>query len=183
MCCVTVSLTQSPTLPPPFKFKRGWKFCHWFALGYLLMLVPNTDGTYIFPTYGPATSVSAGNNRVDSKVSDMWRDMFNVLLEMSDTYLDDEDSSGTLKRINEDLRSHNGKKLAQRLMSDSSAAGFAQVYRGGWLVNHAHTVFDYIVGTALMDTRCAKTLAGWFCKCCVNSCLSRCVSASRLSFM
>jgi hypothetical protein len=69
-------------------------------------------------------------------------------------------------RINPSLTSHHGKKGANQEMAESDVGGFAQIFRAGWEVKTAHSVFDYIMGTVNLMKSAGKSLAGWSFKYC-----------------
>lgn len=142
----------------------GWMQCQYFALAYLLIMVVNATD-FLFPTFGPLSVAVNDDDKVDSRVSKLWRDTFRVILQVYENYrdlFDDEaDFDAAIGAMNSKLGSHHAKKGANVKMSDSPAAGFAQIFRTGWLVAAAHSVFDYIYGTYKMDTVSGKAIAGW----------------------
>lgn len=134
-------------------------------------MVPGA-GDFLFPTYGPI-ALKEKDGKVDSKVSDTWSAAFETILSLHGQYENLVDSSDgdedflvmaatSVGSINSRLGSHHGKKGANVAMSGSTgAAGLPQIFRSGWEVRAAHSLFDYIFGTCKMDTESGKVLAGW----------------------
>jgi len=114
-------------------------------------------GDFVFPTFGPVSMREGHDEQVESRASELWTKAFDSLLELYDSYGDLLD-----QRLNSKLGSHHAKKGANVAMSDTAAAGFPQIFRTGWEVRTAHSVFDYIFGTLAMDTKAAKSSAKWF---------------------
>ncbi len=161
----------------------GWYQCFYTAMAYLFIMVGNRSSEFVFPTYGPIAVKDSGddNDSSSSKVSDRWSKAFDSLLDLHEQYMgltqrddcEEGESQGDLppvgsprfhellKEINKELGSHHGKKGANMKMAESPAAGVPQCYRSGWMTRSIGTLFDYIIGTIIMDVKCGKVLAGW----------------------
>jgi hypothetical protein len=125
-------------------------------------MVPNKGSPWIFKNYGPATQRKSKNDKIESRVSEMWCDSYKTIVDVCQQYGDKDSDYEHLSAINPALGAHNAKKRAHMDMADSAAtAGLPQIFRTGWDVKMAHTLFDYIVGTKKMDTQAGKKMAGW----------------------
>lgn len=129
-------------------------------MAYHLVMVDTSAGDFLFPTFG-AAAVKESLEKVDSQVSKLWSDIFAVIVDLYEAYTEEGGEDSDLGPLNVKLGAHNGKKGANAIMSDSPAAGFPQIDRSGWVLQQAHTIFDYVYGTVKMDTKSAKVLAGW----------------------
>ena len=64
--------------------------------------------------------------------------------------------------LNPNLTSHCGKKYAAQFMGETTCLSpLATVFRCGWEMRNVHTLFDYLVSSAVNDRKSAKVLANW----------------------
>jgi hypothetical protein len=63
--------------------------------------------------------------------------------------------------VNNRLGAHSGKKKGLNDMGSSSLKTLPIIFRAGWEMRNAHTLFDYIVKQLKHDIDAAKVCAGW----------------------
>jgi hypothetical protein len=104
----------------------------YFSLLYHV-LMNTVSGTLVCPAYADAT-LQGKKEVCESQASPTLKTIANV----------------PHFQLNAKLTSHNGKKGSNQKMAESSAiSGLPQIYRSGWTVNNVHTLFDYVLGSAV----------------------------------
>lgn len=111
--------------------KDNWKQCQYWIYAYMFAMVDSTNSEFIFPRYGPI-ALREKDEKIESKVSDLWTTQYKVILDLYDSYNsedDDEFDDSLVGQLNLNLTSYHGKKGANVTMSDSPAAGLKQIFR------------------------------------------------------
>ena len=127
---------------------------YYFSLFYRIIMVADDDD-FIFPEFARKARKQT-EAKSDSRVSSMWSAYF------ADLY---KSFACLSEKINQTLTSHCHKKGASQLMAETpSVSGLAQIFRTGWEVRGFHTIFDYIVGSTVMQQQAGKAMSGWTAK-------------------
>ena len=127
---------------------------YYFSLGYRIVVIGDDDD-HIFPGFGKRAE-NQTEAKSDSKVSSLWSSQF------SDLY---KSFVCLSEKMNIHLTSHCHKKGASQLMAETpSVSGLAQIFRTGWEVRGFHSIFDYIVGSPVMQHQAGKAMSGWTAK-------------------
>ena len=114
------------------------------------------DSDYIFPDFAKRALKKQTESKSDSKVSSLWSSYF------TDVY---KSFVGLASKMNKALTSHCHKKGASQLMAETpGVSGLAQIFRTGWEVRGFHSIFDYIVGSTVMQHQAGKAMSGWTAK-------------------
>lgn len=120
------------------------------------------ESDLLFPRFGLMALKERNDNKIDSKVSELWTSTYLQLVHMSESLKERAaGSSDDVTVLNAKLSSHHAKKGASVTLSNSRACGLPQIFRAGWEVRNVHSLFDYIHGTKQMDRESAKALANW----------------------
>lgn len=149
-----------------FPHATDWERDFYFSGAYFMAL--STDGSdYMFPTYAMEANKMDKTNRNNSTgVSALWKRQLLAIFDVSvrakavfellvQTELLQENYSFT-----PGLCSHSAKKYSVRTMGQHLTAIYI-IFRAGWKVENAHTLFDYLTRSTHHDIKAAKTCAGW----------------------
>ena len=94
-----------------------------------------------------------------SKVSSKWQEIFKEFFLLCFYYVSehsDAASVGPMMDLNPNLTSHCGKKYAAQFMGETTCLSpLATVFRCGWEMRNVHTLFDYLVSSAVNDRKSA----------------------------
>ena len=144
----------------------SWQLDWYFSNAVLLgMIGPDTeDCGFVFPAYGKRAIKEDSRNKINSSgVSSLWTDKYKEMVEHFETVSD------KIASLSDDLRcktvalthtfqtisSHAGKKYAVQAMG-STLKVVQIIFRAGWDVRNAHTLFDYLQREAVHDLEAAK---------------------------
>ena len=137
-----------------YPHRKSFLQCIYFSLFYRIVMLGD-DGDYIFPEFANKAA-NQSESKSDSKVSSLWSSYF------SDIY---QSFVCLSHKLNTKLTSHCHKKGASQLMAETPAvSGLAQIFRTGWEVRGFHSIFDYIVGSTVMQQQAGKAISGWTAK-------------------
>ena len=153
-----------------------WQLDWYFSNAVLLAVAGVTNQSdYVCPTYGArADKEDKRKKKNSSGVSSLWTEKFKVIVEYFDKIrqVQDADAAG-LNTSNIDasqllgggsfgkITSHAGKQYAVQNMGASPLKIFQIIFRAGWEVRNAHTLFDYLQRESVHDLEAAKACAGW----------------------
>jgi hypothetical protein len=56
------------------------------------------------------------------------------------------------------------KSANQALSEIPTVSGLAHIFRTGWEVHGFHSVFDYVIGSAVLIDQASKAVSGWTTK-------------------
>jgi hypothetical protein len=137
-----------------------WQLDWYFSNAVLLAVAGVTNHTdYVCPTYGArADKEDKRQKKNSSGVSSLWTEKFKLIVQ----YFNEIDAAqllggGSFGKIT----SHAGKQYAVQNMGASPLKMFQIVFRAGWEVRNAHTLFDYLQRESVHDLEAAKACAGW----------------------
>ena len=127
---------------------------YYFSLFHRIIMLGDDDD-YIFPEFA-RKAANQTDSKSDSKVSSLWSANFSELYK-SFICLNE--------KLNKTLTSHCHKKGSSQLMAETpGVSGLAQIFRAGWQVRGFHSIFDYIVGSTVMQQQAGKAVSGWTAK-------------------
>jgi hypothetical protein len=69
--------------------------------------------------------------------------------------------SNTDSDLNPHIGSHSAKKLTCQHLSDYGNNPISKIFRVGWDLRSLHTLFDYVIGSKVLDDQAGRTLSGW----------------------
>jgi len=69
--------------------------------------------------------------------------------------------SNTDSDLNPHIGSHSAKKLTCQHLSDYGNNPISTIFRVGWDLRSLHTLFDYVIGSKVLDDQAGRTLSGW----------------------
>lgn len=163
--------SQHCTLFPQADISLWWKDLS-FLLALNIILNSTTQGRLsglhdpIFPEFHKEnekdnTRESNGRKQKKGAVSGLFSSMFKVLLQIYDdsgqAFHGDNDYV-----LNHKLGSHSAKKLTCQTLADFGCNPISTIFRVGWDLRSVHTLFDYIVGSKVLDEKAGRTLSGWY---------------------
>ena len=125
----------------------------YFSWGYYLIM-SDDQSDFLYPTFAKyAAKVNPSNEQTKSQVSTLWDRCFQTLLKLCEEYDD--------VHINKILTSHHGKKGSAQWLAENHTNPLGTIFRAGWELRTAHSIFDYVLGKQMLVSECGKTLAGW----------------------
>jgi hypothetical protein len=151
-----------------------WQLDWYFSNAVLLAVAGVANHTnYVCPTYGArADKEDSRQKKNSSGVSSLWTEKFKVIVKYFHEIREGQgaDASGLRDHDATELlgggsfgkiTSHAGKQYAVQNMSASPLQIFQIIFRAGWEVRNAHTLFDYLQRESVHDLEAAKACAGW----------------------
>ena len=123
----------------------------YFALIYNILVTRHIE-TFVFKQFAERAQRQI-QGLTKSSVSQLWSTCFKALFKQF---------AGLAEEVNINLKSHSGKTgCNQKLAENPLTAGLPQIFHSGWELRGAHSLFDYVVASAVMMKQTAKVLAGW----------------------
>lgn len=121
------------------------------------------SGDYIFPNFAKeANKENVHGRKKTSGISSLWGTSYEKLIKYWDAlaeHLPTDPAGEIILKPSRNLCSHSGKKFAVRTMGSCSPVVI--IFRAGWEMRNAHTLFDYLIRDQQHDVEAAKVLAGW----------------------
>jgi hypothetical protein len=150
-----------------------WQLDWYFSNAVLLAMTGASNETdYVCPTYGArANKEDNRQKKKSSGVSSLWTEKFKAIVEYfaeiqgeagDASDLQHHDAAGLLAGGSfVKITSHAGKQYAVQNMGSSPLKVVQIIFRAGWEVRNAHTLFDYLQRESVHDLEAAKACAGW----------------------
>lgn len=152
-----------------FPHISGWYRDFYFAMAYSFAL-QNEKSNFLFPRFHQEASKTTKEGDNDSTgVSNVWKRQLDLVTNhVEEAYLIFKElvEKELLKddpRFTVGLCSHSPKKYAIRTMAMDLTALFI-IFRAGWKIDNAHTLFDYLTRNGIYDIKAGKVCAGWTAK-------------------
>jgi hypothetical protein len=144
----------------------AWQLDWYFSNAVLLAMIGGTNDTdYVCPTYGAKANKEDNRQKKNSSgVSSLWTDTFKLVVQYFEEIQKGEAGDASDKLLGGrsfgKITSHAGKQYAVQVMG--RALKVVQIiFRAGWDVRNAHTLFDYLQRETVHDLEAAKACAGW----------------------
>lgn len=118
------------------------------------------SGEYVYPTFGEqaAKESSQTNKKDSSRIVKHFTDCLSCCVKW---FKENRDRMRTrFNDLTHGICSHSSKKYAVREMGRELNPIYV-IFRAGWAVRNAHTLFDYLVKDVVHDIKAAKICAGW----------------------
>ena len=146
-----------------------WHLDYYFAMSVFLATSDATSD-FLFPTFGELSQKSNKEGKKDTSgiVKHFTHDCLNKCVAYFNEKIRNEGPSEDLfaelpDSLTDNLCSHSPKKLAVNLMGRELTPVYV-IFRAGWAVRNAHTLFDYLIKDVVHDIKAAKVCAGWTSK-------------------
>lgn len=130
---------------------------YYFSYAYILVVTDTTESEYVFKTFSREALKENDEGKKKNIVSAKWKELYSHILLYYHDFLDGQDEL----TVNNKLGAHSGKKKGLNDMGSSSLKTLPIIFRAGWEMRNAHTLFDYIVKQLKHDIDAAKVCAGW----------------------
>jgi len=147
-----------------------WQLDFYFSLAVFWAISDGgtSEDDYAYPTFGEnARKENEDNKKKSSGIVKHftsclagcvnWFNNHRTLMEQTD------DMDELPQELTDGICSHSGKKYAVREMGRELSPVYV-IFRAGWAVRNAHTLFDYLVKDVCHDVKAAKICAGWHTK-------------------
>jgi hypothetical protein len=136
-----------------------------FTLGYFLVLSQHSSCD-LLPNFHDKLAYDKQGRVDSSKVSSLFTALIVKLFKLADQYLnlsddDEKMESYDLNKLNQNLRSHGGRKATMNTLAESAVPYYVWIHRTGLLVRNLNTLFDYLSQSKRTDIASGKTLSGW----------------------
>ena len=120
---------------------------------------------YVFPDLLHLAHYDDDGDIATKSVSEVYKKFIKMYTKIAAKYavvLDQEFDTSLFENFDGHAGSHGCKKYSVKVLDDSPLIQPTwTVFRAGWVMRNAHTVFDYLFGNSLSDQRCARVLSGW----------------------
>jgi hypothetical protein len=161
---------QTCTIFPQADILLWWKDLS-FLLAILIILNCNSQRAVgkddpIFPEFHEQAAKDlkrevGGRNQKKGAVSDLfnriYKEIYGIYENSGETF-----HGKTNSVLNPKIGSHSAKKLTCQHLSDYGNNPISTIFRVGWDLRSLHTLFDYIVGSKVLDDQAGRTLSGWY---------------------
>ena len=160
---------QNCTIFPQADISLWWKDLT-FLIAILVMMncnsqIPVGKEDPVFPEFykqakkDEARQVSGRRQKaggVSGLFNKIYKQLFAVYKKTKDKLV-----SNTHSDLNPGLGSHSAKKLTCQHLSDYGNNPISTIFRVGWDLRSLHTLFDYVLGSKVLDDQAGRTLSGW----------------------
>jgi len=138
-----------------------WQLDYYFSHAVFFSCSNHTSDD-VYPTFGDyATQESAtSNNKDSSKIVKHFTRCLTECVKWFNGNKGKMEGMDVPHSLTRGICSHSGKKYAVREMGRELNPVYV-IFRAGWAVRNAHTLFDYLVKDVLHDVKAAKIVAGW----------------------
>ena len=146
-----------------FPHRQLWQLDYYFCLAVFWAL---SDGTsdFVYPTFGEQAMKEKNEKKDSSGIVKHFTGCLNTCISFFEkckgTMYEETDTLDLPEELTDGLCSHSGKKYAVREMGRALSPVYI-IFRAGWAVRNAHTLFDYLVKDVVHDIKAAKICAGW----------------------
>jgi hypothetical protein len=161
---------QTYTIFPQANILLWWKDLS-FLLALLILLNCNSQRTVgkddpIFPEFHEQAEKDlrrevGGRNQKKGAVSDLfnriYKEIYGIYENSGQAF-----RGSTNSVLNPKIGSHSAKKLTCQHLSDFGNNHISTFFRVGWDLRSLHTLFDYIVGSKVLDDQAGRALSGWY---------------------
>lgn len=145
-----------------------WQLDYYFAMS-VFWACSDCTSDFLFPTFGDKSQKSNDDGKKDSSgIVKHFTACLNHCVELFNAVMGTDAPSEDLfaelpEKITEHICSHSGKKYSVNLMGRELNPVYI-IFRAGWAVRNAHTLFDYLIKDVVHDIKAAKVCAGWTSK-------------------
>lgn len=144
-----------------FPHATSWELDHFFSNSYHMAL-SDIKSEYVFPrTAEQANKINKHGKNDSTGVTKWWVQKFQSICTFKNgTRENGPNFCERDHKFTDGFCSHSGKKYMITEMSRYLNPIYL-IFRAGWTVKNAHTLFDYIVKNGHHDVQAAKICAGW----------------------
>lgn len=155
-----------------FPHYKDWYRDFYFSCAYYFALANGCDSPYLFPKFAREANKCDSDGVNDSSgVSSLWKKTMSFVCEFLEKnpmlwkklvdagYLPFVPGLET-PELTKDICMHSPRKFGVYEMGKTCTALYI-IFRAGWKIENAHTIFDYLIRAAHYDVKAAKACAGW----------------------
>ena len=145
-----------------------WHLDYYFAMA-VFWATSDATSDFLFPTFGQLSQKTNKEGKKDtSGIVKHFTNCLNKCVEYFNTYIRKDTPTEDLfaelpNDLTENLCSHSPTKHAVNLMGREVTPVYV-IFRAGWAVRNAHTIFDYLIKDFVHDVKASKVCAGWTSK-------------------
>ena len=150
-----------------FPHVSDWYRDFYFSSAYFFATSKECVTTYMFPTFAREALKSDCDGINDSAgVSGLWKRTMSYVCNFLDENPDlwkklvESKHLPFAPGLTKDICSHSPRKFCVNEMGKTCTALYI-IFRAGWKIENAHTIFDYLIRASHYDVRAAKACAGW----------------------
>ena len=138
-----------------------WQLDYYFSHAVFFAVSDHTS-EFVYPTFGEYGKNERNNKKDTSKIVKHFTHCLALCLKWFDNnkHLMEDQHLDMPSKLTNGICSHSGKKYAVRQMGRELNPVYV-IFRAGWAVRNAHTIFDYLVKDVVHDVKAAKICAGW----------------------